>query len=438
MITDVPGYTWGMVPALAHSGVKYFSIGPNGGDRIGHTSAAWGDKPFWWIGPDGKDKVLVWMTGTGYYQVFQSPERLLGYLDQLNAKAYPYDFVQVRHCLGDNGAPDVNFPERVKQWNDTYAYPKLVIATTDEMFRDFELRYGEQLPQAQGDFTPYWEDGAASSALETAMNRALAERLVQAEALYAIFQPTAYPAADFYQAWRNVLLYDEHTWGAHNSISDPDNPFVQSQWAIKREFAVQGDQQSRTLLDAALAARGEPVVPPDRVNAFDVLNTTSYAYPYGLVVVPAALSSAGDAVQTSPTSDSALPSQRLTTGELIFRPCLGPYVSRRFYVTAASATAPALAGAAAEGTTLTSGRSSVAGSLSVRLDEQTGAIVSLVWDGHEFVDPNAPTAINDYVYLPGSDLNGLQAADPSRYRSRNAARWWLHCWSSPRRPAAAS
>ena len=40
MITDVPGYTWGIVPAFAHSGVKYFSIGPNGGDRIGHTIAA--------------------------------------------------------------------------------------------------------------------------------------------------------------------------------------------------------------------------------------------------------------------------------------------------------------------------------------------------------------------------------------------------------------
>ena len=72
--------------------------------------------------------------------------------------------MQVRHCLGDNGAPDVNFPDRVKQWNETYAYPKLVIATTDEMFRDFEQRYGDQLPTAQGDFTPYWEDGAASGA----------------------------------------------------------------------------------------------------------------------------------------------------------------------------------------------------------------------------------------------------------------------------------
>jgi len=86
MITDVPGYTWGVVPAFAHAGVKYFSIGPNGGDRIGHTIAAWGDKPFWWIGPNGTDKVLVWMTGTGYYRVFQSGQALQNYLSGLDAK----------------------------------------------------------------------------------------------------------------------------------------------------------------------------------------------------------------------------------------------------------------------------------------------------------------------------------------------------------------
>jgi len=61
MISDVPGYTWGIVPVLAQSGVKYFSVGPNGGDRIGHTLSAWGDKPFWWVSPSGKERVLVWM-----------------------------------------------------------------------------------------------------------------------------------------------------------------------------------------------------------------------------------------------------------------------------------------------------------------------------------------------------------------------------------------
>ena len=256
MITDVPGYTWGMVPALAHSGVRYFSIGPNGGDRIGHTTAAWGDRPFWWIGPNGYDRVLVWMTGTGYYRVFSSGDNLMQYLGSLEEKGYPYDFVQVRHCLGDNGAPDVNFADTVKEWNETHAFPKLVIATTDEMFRDFEQRYGDSLPTAQGDFTPYWEDGAASSALETSMNRASADRLTQAETLFSLLNPQAYPAEEFRHAWRNVILYDEHTWGAHNSISQPDEPFVKSQWAIKRQFAVDADAQSKALLTSAGASRG--------------------------------------------------------------------------------------------------------------------------------------------------------------------------------------
>ena len=51
MISDVPGYTWGIVSAMAQAGVKYFSIGPNYRDRIGRTMSTWEDKPFYWIGP---------------------------------------------------------------------------------------------------------------------------------------------------------------------------------------------------------------------------------------------------------------------------------------------------------------------------------------------------------------------------------------------------
>ena len=55
-------------------------------------------------------------------------------------------------------------------------------------------RYGSQLPHYRGDYTPYWEDGAASSARETALNRATAERLVQAETLWALRTPGTFPA----------------------------------------------------------------------------------------------------------------------------------------------------------------------------------------------------------------------------------------------------
>jgi hypothetical protein len=415
MITDVPGYTWGIVPAFAHSGVKYFSIGPNGGDRIGHTTEAWGDKPFWWIGPNGRDKVLVWMTGTGYYQVFQSPEKLQSYLAQLDAKGYPYDFVQVRHCLGDNGAPDVDFADKVKAWNETHAYPKLVIATTDEMFRDFEQRYGDQIPTAQGDFTPYWEDGAGSSALETAMNRASADRLTQAETLYAMFNPKAYPAEEFQQAWRNVILYDEHTWGAHNSISEPDAPFVKSQWAIKRQFAVDADAQSRALLAKANEARGERPAPiaGNKMEAIDVVHTGSMYVPGALIVVPKELSSSGDGIAVSPTQPSSEVSQRLSSGELVFQPWLGS-ASGRYYVSGEEPARPpeSFPCARVEGVTLTAPRSEAALSLSLRLDERTGAISSLLYDGLEIVDTNASTAVNDYWYLPGSDLKGVQRNGP--------------------------
>jgi hypothetical protein len=411
MITDVPGYTWGIVPAFAQNGVKYFSIGPNGGDRIGHTIEAWGDKPFWWLGPNGKDKVLVWMTGTGYYQVFSSPQKLTDYLSRLEEKGYPYDFVQVRHCLGDNGAPDLNFADKIKAWNDTHAYPKLIIATTDTMFRDFEQRYGDKIPTAQGDFTPYWEDGAASSALETAMNRGSANRLVQAEALYSLYSPEAYPAAEFEQAWRNVILYDEHTWGAHNSISQPDAPFAKSQWAIKRQFAVDGDAQSRKLITAANDSRGAAPEVPAGVQAIDAVNTSSYSLPWTLVTIPKELSAVGDGI-SYPSSSAISRSQRLTTGELVFRPCQGGYRAARFFIGSKTSPFTSSPPAMVEGLTLSAPRSALAPSLTVRLDEQTGGIVSLRYGDREYVNPKAGTALNDYFYLPGSDIKKLQRNGP--------------------------
>ena len=82
MITDVPGYTWGMVPALVESGIKYFNPGPNHmpmlphqGDRIGYTSEEWGDKPFYWVSPSGTEKLLVWIPRHGYSWVPQLDTR---------------------------------------------------------------------------------------------------------------------------------------------------------------------------------------------------------------------------------------------------------------------------------------------------------------------------------------------------------------------------
>jgi len=406
MITDVPGYTWGIVPVLAGSGVRYFSIGPNGGHRIGFTLSDWGNRAFWWVSPSGKERVLVWIPRTGYYRSFSGEAALMRYLADLDASAYPYDLVQMRYCLGDNAGPGCNLSDTVKQWNSRFAYPRLVIATTREMFEDFERRYGDRLAEVRGDFTPYWEDGAGSSARETALNRASAERLVQAEALWAMFRPAGYPDGAFYDAWRNVLLYDEHTWGAHNSIREPDSPFARAQWDIKQAFATQADAQSRRLLADALAQRPAATKASGSVAAVDVVNTAAWPRT-DLVVLPADWTLAGDRVTDA--RGRPVPSQRLASGRLaLLAHDVPPMGARRFLLAAGK---PHAAGrASANGNRLVNSR------LTVSLDAKTGAVAGLQAEGvaHDLVDSSAGFGANAYFYVDGRDPKAPKRNGPVR------------------------
>ena len=153
------------------------------------------------------------------------PELVNNYQARLDEISFPYQISYIRWAgHGDNAIPDPDICEFVKQWNEEYEWPRLSISTTSEAFAAFEKEYGHQLPEFKGDLTPYWEDGAGSSALETRMNREASERLAQAATLSAILAPQAYKKSDFDAAWRNVLLYSEHTWGAWNSVSDSEIP----------------------------------------------------------------------------------------------------------------------------------------------------------------------------------------------------------------------
>src|SRR3984885_8044240 len=205
------------------------------------------------------------------------------------------------------------------------------------MFREFEDRYGATLPVVQGDFTPYWEDGAVSTAYETALNRATADRLIQGETLWSMLAPTAYPAADYEAAWRNVALFDEHTWGAHNSTEEPDLPFVKQQWETKREFALNADKQSREELEKVLHAPSKHVPSKNERShkTIQVYNTSSWPRTDVVFLSPEE-SSAGDRV-IGP-SGKLLRSQRLSTGELaVWVDNIPPFSSEELVVTPGNA-----------------------------------------------------------------------------------------------------
>ena len=408
MISDIPSYTWSLVPALAQTGVRYLSSGPNympnlndGGDRIGGTLKTWGDKPFYWASPSGKEKILFWMAGRGYswFHGFNTgklsadrKEPFFDYCRELEDKGYPYEIVQVRYTIGgDNGPPDPELPDVVRCWNEEMESPKLVIATAQEMFAEFEKRYGARLPVVSGDFTPYWEDGAASTALETALNRSAAARLTQAETLWAMLDPAGYPAADFDEAWRQTLMWDEHTWGAADSISDPDGKNARTQWAYKQAFALEADKRSRELMRAAL----ERPYPPDK-GSFSVINTSSWSRS-GLVLAPREAAGLGDRV----SDDSGRPvlAQRLASGELaVWAENIPPFGGRRFYVRTSGPNAPGAA--EAEGLILKNQK------MAVTIDAVTGAVASLRWKSErtiELADPKREPGLNTYFYVPGRD-----------------------------------
>jgi len=404
MITDVPGYSWGLVTAMRENGVKYLSIGVNRGHRIGHTLSDYGDKAFYWVSPGGEDKVLCFVHGKGY-SWFHTPtaliadirlrnkfteERIMPYLKKLEKKGYPYEILPIRYAIGsDNGPPDPAISKVVRQWNKDHPHVKVKMSTVSETFKEFEKRYGEKLPRYSGDFTPYWEDGAASTARETALARNASEKLIQAQTLWAMLKPGDYSKQRFHSAWRQVLLFNEHTWGAYNSISAPDSEFARRQWEWKKQRAFNAKYMADELLDEVLE-QPEKAAGSKGDYYVDVINTHSWKVSGPVTVSGGDLP--GARVETA--SGKVVPSQVLADGPLFFIAEDVPGFSSKKYVIK-------------KGRALSSGGcSSTSGSISngkyeVALDPERGHIKGIkdLTAGRQYVNQNYKDGFNRYVYV---------------------------------------
>jgi hypothetical protein len=408
MLSDIPGFTWGLVPALARHGVRYLSIGPNFGHRIGYFSEALGDRPFYWESPSGDERLLTWVSGAGY-ALFHSglgyskltkaldEVSVFKYVEQLAGQGYPYDMTYLRYNIGsDNGPPDPDLADAVRAWNERYVSPHLIISNVTHVFRKFEERHGDRLPVLRGDLTGHWEDGAASSARETALVRRVAEELNQTEALAALLSARL-PPDEVYVAWREVVLYYEHTWGSWNSVSEPRSEFTLSQWEHKKAFADSAVAQAARLRERVLAGRAAPSSTPD---AIDVINTASWPRT-DVVLLSADLSRRGDRVVDE--SGHPVLSQRLTTGELAFLakdvPAFG---ARRFMIEpGAIDAAPAID---------LPGNVIANEELRLEVDTSRGTIGSLVYRpaARELVGDSA--GLHQYIYVAGRDPADARAA----------------------------
>jgi alpha-mannosidase len=257
---DVPTMAGTVPMVLKGHGVKYFM------HRVNTIRGPFGElfrhSPFYWESPDGS-KVLSWVTADQTYGMEMTDagtvERMGQVVDEFlqpyeQRTDYPYDAILVFGAYLDNDRNREALASVPEQWNHKYAYPKVVLSRGTEFFEHIERKYAGKPGTFKGDGGVYWEDGAASSARETGITRVAKEQLTSAEKLTSLCgaEFASQERDELAAAWRQVMLYDEHTWGAGGSVSDPSGEATLEQWAVKQSFADNAGRMGRELLDRAL------------------------------------------------------------------------------------------------------------------------------------------------------------------------------------------
>lgn len=421
---DIPGMSWGLVPVMAQQGVRYIMNWPNT-TRSGNAHQEINQRPFWWVGPDGKSKVLFLQPGMygnsgslgkgattgrpwlGQRDTDKIPAviktgsanvNFTGQLAGLEDAKHPYDFMVLSWSLWDNCPLDADVPDAVKAWNEQHAFPRVAIAGAHEIMQMIERKYGDKLPIVKGDFTEYWTDGLGTAARLSAINRAAKERITQAETLWTMLRPgKPAPRAEFDEAWRYIALSSEHTWCAEN----PNEPYFQDAiWKVKQDTFREANDRAQTLFDEALApatdksngALGPPDGPAN--GGVAVFNTHSWKR-VGMVTLSKAESSRGDRVTDEQGKD--VPAQRLASGELLFLASDVPAFGSRHY-RVVDGKCPLANACKLDGTTLENQH------LRVILDPATGNITHLVnlATGKNFADVNVNGGLNAFRWIPAN------------------------------------
>jgi alpha-mannosidase len=249
---DVPSYSWSYASVLHAAGVKYFLGASNNWrapillhGRLNEHS------PFYWEGPDG-GRVLMWYS-RAYLQMqtlFGSPARIGAVLDALPVFLQAYGRPDYRSSAAiifgsqlENTSLSKEQAEFPAKWNEQYAWPKLQFANVYDAMSAIERESEGKFPVYRGDLGSFWEDGFGSNSAATAMHRANQHAITTAETIgvaASLLDPDLRPDEGLLSAaWKNLILFDEHTWTFAGATTQPESTQTKVQTWLRESRALE-------------------------------------------------------------------------------------------------------------------------------------------------------------------------------------------------------
>lgn len=242
---DVNGIPWTAADLLLDANVELLTMAIN--LHLGGTPPR--PAVYRWKAPSGRE--LLVMNGE-HYTMFDQwcdpatldldriQEGIFKYLRHVKSLRYPYDFVYLTATCAplmyDNSPPNQELPDLVRQWNEQGRRPRLRFVTPNELLARLRQIPREQIPVVSGDWTDYWNFGCGSSAAETRLTREAEANTAAFELLRTYNRPNAQAESAAKRLWEDIHLYNEHTWGAYNTL-EADHPFVATLWQLKAQPA---------------------------------------------------------------------------------------------------------------------------------------------------------------------------------------------------------
>jgi alpha-mannosidase len=236
---DTPGFSWILPQLLKNAGVSFFVAGLNElfNDYRLQKSLP---KAFHWKGADGTS-VLTYRTeayneGQSYgmekgMQAMQ--QRMWSRLRTLRAWGYDYDIVLLNSTIGDNGGVPRNQYFAAREWNEIYAYPRIVISTIADFAELYAERYGNELPTLEGDWMSTWDVFGQGEPARMIRQRQAHAQLLTAETMStiaAVKDERLQPFTDEINgSYRSLQHFSGHGSGLEYGYGSPAENYITMQ-----------------------------------------------------------------------------------------------------------------------------------------------------------------------------------------------------------------